>query len=139
MSFLVASAAVVMLAVSGAAIAQTYEGPLPPNDRVGMPAAQMYQGPLPAFLVGKNLHGQRNDYVGEILGVRDHELIVSIGHYLGQGERIVLIPREKIYFTGSGDTTQIGTTMGKADLEALPTYMGVIQEKPVVDGSSSKP
>ena len=106
------------------------QGPPPPNGGAGTIPPQPYLGALPQSLVGKNIYGLRNDIAGTIVGIRDDKMLVSVGGYLGMGERIVVFPREWATFTGSGDAMVVGTLANKEQISSLPVYAGVVNESP---------
>ena len=117
-----ALAGALLFAVSAGASAQTREGPLPPVASSGFLTASAQSMPLPPTVVGKNLYMNRNDVAGTITGLHGDALIVSVGPYLEKGERIVVVPRERVFLTGAGPDSKVGTLMSKDDLSAMPNY-----------------
>ena len=107
-----------------------HEGPPPPNGLAGNIPVQPNLGPLPQSLVGKNIYSPRNDVVGHITGIRDDKMLVSVGSFLGMGERIVLFPREWATFTGSGANMTVGTLADMKQISSLPIVGGVVNEAP---------
>ena len=103
------------------------EGPPPPNGRGGL-ILQTYSAPLPQTLVGKSIFSPRNDTIGQVVGIRDDKMLVSVGQLLGMGERIVVFPREWVQFQGAGDAMVITTSAGRDQIAALPIYAGTVSD-----------
>jgi hypothetical protein len=111
-----AAAAIWLLAVAGAAMAQAYpQGPLPPTGPSSLAISTATEAPLPASTVGQTVWSNRNDAMGTIVAINGDTVIVRAG-----GMHIV--PRDHLFITGSGAAMRVGTMMTGADLRALPKY-----------------
>lgn len=87
----------------------------------------------PASIVGKDVVNQQNDKIGEIDSVSGKQVIVSVGGFLGMGDRKVALDWEQLSLTGTGEDTKIQTSMTKEQLEQLPEHES---EAPTQSGGS---
>jgi hypothetical protein len=140
MLFAVGSAA--LLAVAGAArpeaaraqvqLAQATQdaeprspSPNAPGGALGAPPEKMEEAPGSLRgLEGKDVLNMEGDKIGQIEAIAGDALIVSVGGFLGIGERKVALSRGNVNITGVGDAVKIQTTMTKDQLRGLPEYTG---------------
>ena len=106
-----------------------HQGPPPPTAHTGLIPVPPYMGALPRSLIGKNVYNNRNDRVGFVTDIRDDKLLVSVGQFLGHGDRIVVFPREWLQFNGQGDAMTISTSADMTQISSLPIYTGVVREE----------
>jgi hypothetical protein len=107
-----------------------HQGPPPPTAQTGLIPVPPYMGPLPRTLIGKNIYNNRNDVVGYVTDIRDDKMLVSVGAFLGHGDRIVVFPREWVQFSGQGDAMRLSTSADMTQISGLPIYAGVANESP---------
>jgi hypothetical protein len=60
--------------------------------------------------------------IGEVAGIDGDRVIVSVGGFLGIGERDVALNLSQFQAMGSGDDAKLQTTMTEDELKALPEY-----------------
>jgi hypothetical protein len=141
MLFAVASAA--LLAVAEAAPAQVQlaqatqdaeprsPSPNAPGGALGAPPEKMEEAPGSLRgLEGKDVLNMEGDKIGQVEAIAGDALIVSVGGFLGIGERKVALSRGNVNITGAGDAVKIQTTMTKDQLRALPEYTGATTRTP---------
>jgi hypothetical protein len=106
-----------------------HQGAPPPTAHTGLIPVPPYMGPLPRNLIGKNIYNNRNDVVGFVTDIRDDKMLVSVGQFLGHGDRIVVFPREWVQFSGQGDAVRLSTSADMTQISGLPVYAGVVREE----------
>lgn len=117
------AAGAMFLAGVTVADAQTYEGPLPPVAAASLAEINAVPStPLPQSAIGKNIMTTRNDVAGQIVALRDEGPVVSVGQYLEQGPRVVIVPRAQVFTTGQGADLQVSTFMSKKDIGSLVDF-----------------
>jgi hypothetical protein len=67
----------------------------------------------------KDLVDATGDKIGKVKEVQGRDVIVSVGGFLGLGEREIRIPRDRLQISGSGDDAKVQTTMSKEELKTL--------------------
>jgi hypothetical protein len=72
-----------------------------------------------ALMKDKDVVDTSGDKIGKVKEVVGQDVVVSVGGFLGMGERDVRIPRDRLTVTGSGDDAKIMTSMTKEQLKAL--------------------
>jgi hypothetical protein len=72
-----------------------------------------------AMLKDKDVVDTSGDKVGKVKEVVGRDVVVSVGGFLGMGEKDVRIPRDRLTITGSGSDAKVQTTMTKDQLKAL--------------------
>ncbi|MFD2263901.1 hypothetical protein ACFSM5_13445 [Lacibacterium aquatile] len=73
-------------------------------------------------LEGKDVVNAAGEKIGEVEKSSTATLIVSVGGFLGIGDRQVEVPRDRVSISGTGDDTKVMTSMTEDELKALPEY-----------------
>lgn len=142
-NFAIISALGLALATSGAALAQ---GTTPtPGDRPGTspgattpPAARsdtMTSNPATGTaqvqgnkLIGADVKGASNEKIGDVTEVlvstdgKINAIIVSVGGFLGMGDRRVALPWEQLRFSSEGSDLVVMASATKEQLKEMPEY-----------------
>ncbi len=71
-------------------------------------------------LRGKDVVNLEGDSIGEVKSVQGDRLVVSVGGFLGIGERDVALSRSQVSVTGVGDDQKLVTSLTKDELKAMP-------------------
>jgi hypothetical protein len=72
-----------------------------------------------AMMKDKDVVDTSGDKIGKVKEVVGQDVLVSVGGFLGMGEKDVRIPRNRLTITGSGDDAKVQTTMTKDQIKAL--------------------
>lgn len=134
-TFLAATIAAGMLAISGPALAQSgMGGPKGNQSSEGAPspgAAGAASGARdmgaktatpPSTVVGKDIVNNEGDTIGEVESVSDNQVIVSVGGFLGIGGRKVALGWDQITQAGTGKDAKLMTSKTKEELKKMPEY-----------------
>jgi hypothetical protein len=73
-------------------------------------------------LEGKDVVNAAGQKIGEVEKSGSSSLIVSVGGFLGIGDRHVEVPRDRVSISGTGTDTKVMTSMTEDELKALPEY-----------------
>lgn len=129
-----------MYAVTGAALllaptlATAQTAPAPSTTPApATPGATVTPAPAPGLsaptaattadpLEGKDVVNAAGDKIGEVEKSGSSTLIVSVGGFLGIGDRQVEVPRDRVSISGTGNDTKVMTSMTEDELKALPEY-----------------
>ncbi|MEX2451074.1 MAG: PRC-barrel domain-containing protein [Rhodospirillales bacterium] len=76
----------------------------------------------PSDVVGKDIVNNEGDTIGEIESVSDNQVIVSVGGFLGIGDRKVALGWDQITQTGTGKDAKLMTSKTKEELKMMPEY-----------------
>jgi hypothetical protein len=71
---------------------------------------------------GKDLVDSTGDKIGEIKDVQGEKVIVSVGGFLGIGQKDVEMSGDRLNATGSGSDLKVQTTMTKDQIKDLPEH-----------------
>lgn len=130
---LATSAMALALAIPGLVMAQDKA---PVNDAT-RPAASKTMTPIPGTgtaevkgnkLIGADVKNNANEKIGdvnEVLVTTDgkvNAVIVSVGGFLGLGDRKVVMPWEQLRFSSEGSDLVVMTNATKESLKTLPEY-----------------
>ena len=70
--------------------------------------------------VGRPLLDSAGNVIGTITERRDNSYIVSAGQYLGVGQRMYIVPQDKVIIQGSGPSVMITTPLTREQIVVLP-------------------
>lgn len=128
-----ATAALLSLSLSGAALAQSDMNKTPsqgPTNSTTMTSPNATGGSMSGVqarkLIGSNLKNANNETIGEVDSVlldsdgKVRSVIVGVGGFLGMGERNVAVNLNALNIADGGDTVR--TTLTKDQLKAMPEY-----------------
>lgn len=93
--------------------------------------------PAPVAEVGMDVVTTDGQKVGEVTQIVENKVIVSIGGFLGIGDREVALNRNQLQLTDSGADAQLRTTMTEEDLQRLPEYGEPVE--PATSGTLESP
>jgi len=128
-----ASVMALALAISGTALAQAPTMDAKPS----RPAGSETMAPIPGTgtaevkgnkLIGADVKNTANEKIGdvdEVLVTTDgkvNAVIVSVGGFLGLGDRKVVMPWEQLRFSSEGSQLVVMTNATKESLKTLPEY-----------------
>lgn len=129
-----ASAMAFALAVPGLVLAQERT---PAGSEPSRPAASDTMAPIPGTgtaevkgnrLIGADVKNSANEKIGdvnEVLVTTDgkvNAVIVSVGGFLGLGDRKVVMPWEQLRFSSEGSELVVMTNATKESLKSMPEY-----------------
>ena len=115
---------IVSLTAVGMAQAQTPPSSSPPAAATGSPAS--VRGADAQKLLGRDVRNEQGDKIGEIKSIQlDQDgavsaVIVSVGGFLGIGDREVALAWKDIAVANNGE--KVSTALTKDQLQALPPY-----------------
>lgn len=119
------AAVIVSMMLSGSALAQTQSPTMP----TAKPKVQMATEQFRASkILGVNIENTAGETVGEVkdlVMLRDQQglqAILSVGGFLGIGDKLVAIPYDKLQVSRKDDDIQIMYNTTKAELEGLPKF-----------------
>lgn len=92
------------------------------GDRQTAPPARQGGPTAVPGLDGKDVVDVEGDRVGSVAGAVGDALIVSVGGFLGLGQRQVAVPVDRLALSRTGDEVRVVTNMTKDQLKALPDY-----------------
>lgn len=79
--------------------------------------------PLTQDVVGNNVTDAEGKKIGEVESVSGDQVIVSVGGFLGIGERQVALNKSEVTVTpGTGDKVNLKTNLTKEQLKTMPEY-----------------
>lgn len=144
-NWLTAMVAAAALTVSGAALAQTAgpgmgskpggttgttQAPSGPAGATQAPSGttgttqgsgETTSAPLTQDVVGNNVTDAEGKKIGEVESVSGDQVIVSVGGFLGIGERQVALNKSEVTVTpGTGDKVNLKTNLTKEQLKTMP-------------------
>jgi sporulation protein YlmC with PRC-barrel domain len=129
-SILTAITAVALIPAFEPALGQSAGAPAPPAPpaaaQAAAPAASPQTDVSAQRLIGRTVHNQQDESVGEVNAVTItpdgtvSAVIVGVGGFLGIGERDVAIRWQDLQVRNDGD--DVRTTLSKDDVRALPEY-----------------
>lgn len=133
-----ASVMALALAISGTALAQGSSGPTPPiESKPSRPMGSDTMTSIPGTgtaevkgnkLIGADVKDTANEKIGDVSEVlvttdgKVNAVIVSIGGFLGVGDRKVVMPWEQLRFSSEGSQLVVMTNATKESLKSLPEY-----------------
>jgi len=83
------------------------------------PAAQPGAADVKEGMEVVNAEGRK---IGEVTRVDGDQVIVSIGEYLGMGERQVVLQRDQLKTAGAGEQPRLEISMSDEELRQLPAH-----------------
>ncbi|MGE3935453.1 MAG: PRC-barrel domain-containing protein [Rhodospirillaceae bacterium] len=92
------------------------------GERQAAPPAQKGSPTAVPGLDGKDVVDVEGDRVGSVAGAVGDALIVSVGGFLGLGQRQVAVPVDRLALSRTGDEVKVVTNLTKDQLKALPDY-----------------
>ncbi len=116
--------ALTIVSFTAVGMAQAQTPPSPPAAATGSPAS--VRGADAQKLLGRDVRNEQGDKIGEIKSIQlDHEgvvsaVIVSVGGFLGVGDREVALAWKDIAVADNGE--KVSTALSKEQLQALPPY-----------------
>lgn len=133
-----ASVMALAFAVSGAALAQGSSSPAPTMEsKPSRPAGSETMTPIPGTgtaevkgnkLIGADVKNTSNEKIGDVSEVlvttdgKVNAVIVSVGGFLGLGDRKVAMPWEQLRFSSEGSDLVVMTNATKESLKTMPEY-----------------
>lgn len=115
----------IVVAISSIAVAQTPPATAP----TATPAVQIATEQFRASdILGANVKNVAGDTVGEVKDLvilRDQEVlqaVLSVGGFLGMGDKLVVIPYDKLQVRRMDDKVNVMYHTTKADLEGMPKF-----------------
>ena len=70
--------------------------------------------------VGRPLLDSAGNVIGTITERRDNSYVVSAGQYLGVGQKMYILPQDKVIIQGSGPSVMITTPLTREQIVVLP-------------------
>ena len=121
-----------VLAISSVGFAQTPSTSAPTLKPAAPSMAQKFRA---SKLLGTNVKNAAGETIGEIKDLvllRDNEVlqaVISVGGFLGIGDKLVTIPYDKLQVQRVDDNVQVMYNATKAELEGLPKFLDAETER----------
>jgi ribosomal 30S subunit maturation factor RimM len=116
--------ATIVAAMCGVALAQMQTPPSPaPKPMMGM--SDQY---LASHILGANVKNAADETIGDVKDLiisRENNVlqaVLSVGGFLGIGEKLVAIPYDKLQVGRMDDKVHVAYNATKAELEGMPTF-----------------
>jgi ribosomal 30S subunit maturation factor RimM len=117
--------ATMVASMCGVALAQMQSPPPPAPKPMMMGTAEQFQA---RDILGTNVKNAADDTIGEVKDLiisRENNVlqaVLSVGGFLGIGEKLVAIPYNKLQVARMDDKVHIVYNATKAELEGMPTF-----------------
>jgi ribosomal 30S subunit maturation factor RimM len=115
----------IVVAMSSIAVAQTPPATAPTAQPAVQSATEQFRA---SDILGTNVENAAGDTVGEVKDLvilRDKEVlqaVLSVGGFLGIGDKLVVIPYDKLQVRRIDDKVNVMYNTTKADLEGMPKF-----------------